>query len=104
MVCMLNIFCHLQVLGPLRGVSPAYARVVDEVFALVAYECPAESPLAHLMGPVQRERVADIVNLRVLLSQYFPEQTFKIGTHFPSPHKPQTYLPSHEFCQINKTT
>ncbi len=34
-----------QVLAPLRRVSAAYEREVEAVFALIAYEAPAESPL-----------------------------------------------------------
>lgn len=44
-----------QVLGPLRRVSPEYAAAVEEVFALVAYEAPQESPMRHFMGAAQRE-------------------------------------------------
>ena len=42
-------------LAPLRRVSPAYEREVEAVFALIAYEAPAESPLQHLIGDRARE-------------------------------------------------
>ena len=35
--------------------SPAHAAAVEEVFALVAYETPQESPMGHLMSADQRE-------------------------------------------------
>ena len=54
-------------LAPLRRVSPAYEREVESVFALVAYESPAESPLQHLVSDRERESVADLVNAAILL-------------------------------------
>jgi hypothetical protein len=36
------------------------------VVALIAYEAPEASPLAHLLSTAQRERVADVVNAAVL--------------------------------------
>ena len=56
-----------QVLAPLRRVSAAYEREVEAVFALIAYEAPAESPLQHLVGDRAREAVADVVNAAILL-------------------------------------
>ena len=56
-----------QVLAPLRRVSPAYEREVEAVFALIAYEAPAESPLQHLVSDRAREAVADVVNAAILL-------------------------------------
>ena len=54
-------------LAPLRRVSPAYEREVESVFALVAYESPAESPLQNLVSDRERESVADLVNAAILL-------------------------------------
>ncbi len=54
-------------LAPLRRVSAAYEREVEAVFALIAYEAPAESPLQHLVGDRAREAVADVVNAAILL-------------------------------------
>uniref|UniRef100_A0A7R9VUJ2 CTLH domain-containing protein n=1 Tax=Chlamydomonas euryale TaxID=1486919 RepID=A0A7R9VUJ2_9CHLO len=50
---------------PLGGTSPSEADLCN-VVALVAYEKPAESPLAWLLGPAQREHVADAANAAVL--------------------------------------
>lgn len=36
------------------------------MLALLAYERPADSPLAHLLHPQQREAVADAVNAGIL--------------------------------------
>ncbi|KAG1656322.1 hypothetical protein FOA52_006653 [Chlamydomonas sp. UWO 241] len=44
---------------------PSEAELRD-VVALIAYECPPASPLAWLLGPVQRERVADAANAALL--------------------------------------
>ena len=54
-------------LAPLRRVSPAYEREVESVFALVAYESPADSPLQQLVSDREREAVADLVNAAILL-------------------------------------
>ena len=37
------------------------------MFALVAYESPAESPLQQLVSNRERESVADLVNAAILL-------------------------------------
>jgi hypothetical protein len=39
---------------------------VQEVVALIAYEHPEQSPLAHLLQLSQRELVADVVNAAIL--------------------------------------
>lgn len=38
----------------------------QDVVALIAYEQPEASPLAHLLAPAQREAVADVINSAVL--------------------------------------
>ncbi|KXZ54134.1 hypothetical protein GPECTOR_5g234 [Gonium pectorale] len=54
-------------LAALRGPSSAaVAARLRDVVALVAYQQPETSPLAHLMGQAQREALADEVNAAVL--------------------------------------
>lgn len=47
-------------------VAAAAENALREIIALVAYACPQQSPLAHLLGMQQREEVADAVNAAVL--------------------------------------
>eukprot|EP00198_Chlamydomonas_reinhardtii_P005705 XP_001695041.1 predicted protein [Chlamydomonas reinhardtii] len=54
-------------LAQLRGVSAAALEgPLRDVVALIAYQQPETSPLAHLLGQGQREAVSDAVNTAVL--------------------------------------
>ncbi|GIL63043.1 hypothetical protein Vafri_17192 [Volvox africanus] len=54
-------------MSQLRGPSPASMESsLRDVVALVAYQNPEASPLAHLLGREQRDAVADAVNAAVL--------------------------------------
>ncbi|KAG2437400.1 hypothetical protein HXX76_006052 [Chlamydomonas incerta] len=54
-------------LAQLRGVSAAALESpLRDVVALIAYQQPETSPLAHLLGQPQREAVSDAVNTAVL--------------------------------------
>lgn len=56
-----------EVLAGYRGRLSHLEPMLRDVVALVAYQDPCQSPLAHLMSPVQRERVADAVNAAILV-------------------------------------
>lgn len=53
-------------LAPLMKASPKHAEIVATVFGLIAYPCPADSPLCSLLSHQKREATADIVNAAVL--------------------------------------
>lgn len=61
-------------LSPIKQMSPQSEAVlqhvlsgaVQDVVALIAYEQPEQSPLAHLLDMSQREVVADAVNAAIL--------------------------------------
>eukprot|EP00887_Chlorella_sp_A99_P001255 scaffold14.g1255.t1 len=50
----------------LRGASPAHDAALTSVAALLAYEAPQASTLAHLLASSRREATADAVNAAVL--------------------------------------
>ncbi|KIY98933.1 hypothetical protein MNEG_9030 [Monoraphidium neglectum] len=54
------------VLAALLHGAPQWEGTLRDVVALIAYEAPEASPLAHLLSTAQRERVADVVNAAVL--------------------------------------
>lgn len=62
----LQVIIAPQVLGPLMRVSPAYGKVVSDVFALIAYRDPASSALAELLSFAAREATADVLNSAIL--------------------------------------
>lgn len=53
-------------LAPLMKASPKHAEIVATAFGLIAYPCPADSPLSSLLTHQKREATADIVNAAVL--------------------------------------
>ncbi|KAF5843911.1 SPRY-domain-containing protein [Dunaliella salina] len=55
-------------LAEIRKAVPMLEDALQEVVALIAYEDPQASPLSHYLGPHQRERVADVANLGLLIN------------------------------------
>uniref|UniRef100_A0A061S2Q0 Spry-domain-containing protein n=1 Tax=Tetraselmis sp. GSL018 TaxID=582737 RepID=A0A061S2Q0_9CHLO len=58
-------FAHLY-LSPMRGRCEMQDSILSEVFALIAYADPEQSPLSYLMTMQHREIVADAINAAMI--------------------------------------